>query len=365
MTTTPASSDRAARAGLLLDMSENAAPQQLGAGDDEGGGSTADAQVRRAALLTPQLAEICAIKMFRERTEGPHALIIDPVAVCPTVEEIVIGQAAVLAALGEKGSDKRSHANSLCTDGLVDLEQGLGYLLCDRYAGTMPTPLEARGVGKRAADRVPGKKEKERWKDKAQAARKAARKAGADAEAVEAAGLAARAKAEAVFVTAEVSVRGLERATLPQPEPSEPPAMPSAQSPKPSKPDQEPMSAQAEACLDMARSPEAASAIKCAFSALSSSRRGRDTYFNEDLEIAQVRYKHALRRLQRAYPGVFCGWSEDAPERMYDWVLMWECMGHSIPAAVASSHVCRCNLQKAAEHNRERVMGCGFLSALP
>ena len=79
------------------------------------------------------------------------------------------------------------------------------------------------------------------------------------------------------------------------------------------------------------------------------SRRGRDTYFNEDLEIAQVRYKHALRRLQRAYPGVFCGWSEHAPERMVDWVLMWECMGHSIPAAVAAAHVCRCNLQKAAE----------------
>ena len=58
------------------------------------------------------------------------------------MEEITIGQAAVLAALGEKGSEKRAHTNSLCADGLIDLEQGLGYLLCNRFAGTMPTPLE-------------------------------------------------------------------------------------------------------------------------------------------------------------------------------------------------------------------------------
>ena len=346
-------------------MSENAARQQLAAGDHEGGGSGADSQVRRAALLTLELAKECATKMFTERADGPHAFKSDEVAVCPTVEEIAIGQKAVAEALGEKGSEKRAHANCLCADGLIDLEQGLGYLLCDRFAGKLPSPLEARGVGKRAADRLPGKKEKERWKDKAQTARKAARKAGADAEAVEAAGLAARAKAEAAVMTAEVSVCGLERVTVPQPEPSEPPAVPSPPPPEPPKPDEEPMSAQAEACLDMARSPEAASAIKCAFSALASSRRGRDTYFNEDLEIAQVRYKHALRRLQRAYPGVFCGWSEHAPDRMSDWVLMWECMGHSIPAAVAAAHVCRWNLQKAAEYHRERVMRCGFLSAPP
>ena len=78
------------------------------------------------------------------------------------MEEIAIGQAAVLAALGEKGSEKRAHANSLCADGLIDLEQGLGYILCDRFGGKMPIPVEARAVGKRAADKLPGKKEKER-----------------------------------------------------------------------------------------------------------------------------------------------------------------------------------------------------------
>ena len=225
MTTIPAPSDLDARAGLLLDMSENAAPQQLGAGDDEGGGSTADARVRRATLLTLELAEDCATKMFTQRVNGPHALEIDPVAIHPTVNEIEIGQAAAKAAIGEKDSEKRAHANRLCAEGLIDLEQALGYILYDRFAGTMPTPLEARGLGKRAADRLPGKKERDRWKEKGKAARKAAKAAGADEEAVAAAGQAARAKAEAAFMSCEVAIRGLERAAEPAPPP--PPSAPS------------------------------------------------------------------------------------------------------------------------------------------
>ena len=60
--------------------------------------------MRRAALLAPELAEECATKMFTERADGPHAFISDLIAVRPTVEEIAIGQKAVAAALGEKGS---------------------------------------------------------------------------------------------------------------------------------------------------------------------------------------------------------------------------------------------------------------------
>ena len=70
-------------------MSENSAPQQLGAGDDEDGGTTADARGRRAALLTLELAEECATKMFTERDEGPHTLNVYQIAVCPTVEEVM------------------------------------------------------------------------------------------------------------------------------------------------------------------------------------------------------------------------------------------------------------------------------------
>ena len=51
-------------------------------------------------------------------------------------------------------------ANALTKDGLIDQEQGLGYVLYDRFAGVLPEPLEARGVGKRAADELPEKKPK-------------------------------------------------------------------------------------------------------------------------------------------------------------------------------------------------------------
>ena len=111
MTTIPATSDRPRCSGLLINISENAARVNQETGDESGGAAPADGRARRAALLTTELAEDCATKMFTERADGPHALNIDLVAICPTVEEIAIGQKAVAAALGEKGSEKRAHAN--------------------------------------------------------------------------------------------------------------------------------------------------------------------------------------------------------------------------------------------------------------
>ena len=245
MTPIPASYDRLLCSGVVPIMSENAAPQHQGAGEHSPASICADGPRRRAKLLTTELAVECAYKMFTQLTGGPHATKADPLAVYPTIEEIIIAQAGVLDAIGEKGSEKRTHANSLCADGLIDLEQALGYVLCDRFAGTMPSPIEARSVGKRAADKPPGKKEKDRWKERAKAARQAARKAGAGDEAALAAGLAARAKMEAAFVEMEVAISGLERpadareppAAVLEPEPS-PAAMqvdvPAMPAPKPS-----------------------------------------------------------------------------------------------------------------------------------
>ena len=101
--------------------------------------------------------------------------------------------------------------------------------------------------------------------------------------------------------------------------------------------------------VQISRSSEVAYAITTAFAVLHNGQRGcRDPHFHEELEVAQVRYKHALRRLKRAYPGELCDWTEHAPERMYEWALMWEAAGHPIPAAAAAAHVLRINLQKAA-----------------
>ena len=132
-------------------MSENEAPQNHGAGDDIPASSAADVRVHRAALLTAELAQKCATDMFTLRANGPHATELPTLASRPTPEEITIAQAAVLAAIGETGSEKRTHANSLCADGLIDQEQGLGYVLCDRFGGEMPSPFDARRVGKNAA----------------------------------------------------------------------------------------------------------------------------------------------------------------------------------------------------------------------
>jgi hypothetical protein len=67
--------------------------------------------------------------------------------------------------LGEKGSEKRAHANQLSARGLIDLEEGLGHWLADRFVGKLPTDEElARGVSKRVSDRLPTAKDKTRWK---------------------------------------------------------------------------------------------------------------------------------------------------------------------------------------------------------
>ena len=294
------------------------------------------------------------MSMFTDRADGPHPLNIDPVSIYPTVDEIAIGQAAVLAAIGEKGSEKRAHANSLCADGLIDLEQGLGYVLCDRFAGTMPTPLEARGVGKRAADRLPGKKERAQWKDRAQAARKAARKAGADAEAVAAAGQAARAKAETTFMTAEVAIAGLERSTAPEPEPPEPPPVL-----EPAGPAWPPEGTLARARLDMMMSPEAEPLLDATYTIITRthpSRRARlgPVEEDEELKLAQVRFTHALRRLRVAYPEELVGqdiglWG---PRDVSGATIAVHSTGHSIPAAVAAAQRTRFKLDMAAADYR-------------
>ena len=69
--------------------------------------------------------------------------------------------------------------------------------------------------------------------------------------------------------------------------------------------------------IEMAESKEAAQAIYAAYGIMNYRRLGHDTYFNEELEVAEVRYKHALRRLKRAFPGEFCDWTEQSATAMY------------------------------------------------
>jgi len=82
--------------------------------------------------------------------------------------------------------------------------------------------------------------------------------------------------------------------------------------------------------LDASTSAEAAALVDAVFAELWASRGGRDPHFNERLEHAQVRFRHALRRLQAAYPGMFCGWSQRSVAEVYDWTLRLAAIGHPI-----------------------------------
>ena len=75
-----------------------------------------------------------------------------------------------------------------------------------------------------------------------------------------------------------------------------------------------------------------------AFAVMHNGRGGRDAHFHEELEVAQVRYKHALRRLKQAYPGeIFETWGEPSAGIMVRYAQQLHRVGHPIPAAVAAT----------------------------
>ena len=72
ITPIPARSDRMRCTGVVLIIPEKAASTQHAAGDDTSTSSSADVQVQREALLTEELAESCAMKMFTLHADGSH-----------------------------------------------------------------------------------------------------------------------------------------------------------------------------------------------------------------------------------------------------------------------------------------------------
>ena len=89
----------------------------------------------------------------------------------------------------------------------------------------------------------------------------------------------------------------------------------------------------ARALLDTSESEEVAEAVKMAFLVFLYANHNDDTYFNEHLEHAKLKYKHALRRLKRAYPEEFCGFGDHSYQNMMHWAARLEDAGHPIPAA--------------------------------
>ena len=91
--------------------------------------------------------------------------------------------------------------------------------------------------------------------------------------------------------------------------------------------------------LEISESPEVAYAITTAFAIYYNGRGGRERYFHEELEVAEIRYKHALRRLKLAYPGQeFDSWGERSAGLMVRYARRFTRAGHPIPAVANVVH---------------------------
>lgn len=203
MTTCPSTDAQLLLADVLSNTSDDLGRVDLGVGVDAssatGTAGASEAKIRRASRVAQDAANEVATAMFRRRAGGPHPSGLPPVADYPTVEEIVIGQVAVAAAIGEKGSEERAQASKLAALGMIAKEEALGHWLCDRFNGAFPSSKKAHSIGRTAGDRLPSKKEKAKWKEKAWQARKAAEQRGADGDTVAAAGQQAVATARTAF----------------------------------------------------------------------------------------------------------------------------------------------------------------------
>ena len=214
-------------------MMKNGSHAESEGGDVNSTPRASELQVRRCPQLQQEQANETAANLFMQRAEGPHSANVIGLTGRFTPRDIAIIQSALVEAIGEKDSEKRRSANILCADGLIDLEQGLGYFLFDGSNGKLPSPIEDRRVGKNTAKHTPAKKEKDKWKERAKAAREKAKKAGHSEEAIATAGKAARDEAEAAYFETEVSMSGIQ---MPPPTPPVPES-----SPEPAGPPAEPM----------------------------------------------------------------------------------------------------------------------------
>ena len=295
--------------------------------------------------------------MFLRRAGGPHPSGSLPVADYPTIEEIAIGQAAVAVKIGEKGSEERARASQLAALGTIAKEEALGFWLCDRFRGAVPSSQRAHAIAKVATDRLPPRKEKDRWKEKARQARKAAEKRGADGDEVAAAGQRAAAAARAAFEQVEVDL-GMERPPAGPPAPEPPSVSPDdaadGLAPEPTSDAESDAGPTAAELLEMAQSKAGCTAIICAYRVVALRRQQLfpDSWPTFQLDMAQVKYRHALRRVNEEYPGLLPSrraGHEFSATSMVRWTVALEAAGHSNPAAVVAARKVGFDLASAAE----------------
>ena len=224
-------------------------------------------------------------------------------------------------------------------------EEALGWLLA-HARGRRLLDEEARPIGKGAGEQATAaKKLLDAVRDAAKTKRSKARKREATAEEIEAIDAAAAGERTAICeklfnlkhmpAANSIIVEG-----RPKPQPEQPEHVCSEAC------SGEEICPRARALIEAAMSDEAAVMIGAAFDVIKHSGRGGDAHFNEQLELAQVRYGHALRRFKQENPE-FCGWGSHSAKLVVTWTVRCAAAGYPIPAATAAADRIRFDMSRA------------------
>ena len=93
----------------------------------------------------------------------------------------------------------------------------------------------------------------------------------------------------------------------------------------------------AHAIVEAAMSEEAADLFVGAFAlarlSVDGCREGRDPYLNEELQLAEVHFSHALRRFKVAHPEFGEYWGQRSEHMVIEWAVRLAASGHPLPAA--------------------------------
>lgn len=244
--------------------------------------------------------------------------------------------------------------------GLLCQRGAAGMLLADVLGLPLVPWVLAEPIGKAALKlkgAIPGEKKK---------AKKKAKRRGADAEAA-AAALLRRAVALPLPTADEVKAawrriarEARSRASPPAPAPALELSAPPAPEPEPeAEPAPRAICARAHDRFDMAQTPDAIVAIGTAFYIARCMGEGCDSYYEEDLDMAQLKYKHALRRLARSYPGEFDGLSQSSWWQLIQWTTRMRALGLPIPAAERAAAKMEMCVERPAACWLSRYGTCG------
>ena len=115
----------------------------------------------------------------------------------------------------------------------------------------------------------------------------------------------------------------------------------------------------------MATSSEASLAIFAAYAVVSLSHFSTNLLDDlDELEMAELRFKQYLRRLQAAYPGEFSCFSQDSAKEMVEWTITIEASGMPLRSArlaakefgfklEVAAACCAADMERARAHGAE------------